>query len=170
MILGVYLAGGMKSGWQDRVVSFVERIDGLEEDVRLIDPRYHGKQDEAEYTAWDIRGVKYADVVFAYLESDNPSGYGLCTEVAYAAAMRKFIIFVDEKSPTLPAHELFNMLGMTRQLSNYSTFELASGLCVLRQVLLYPPLLDTQTPTQKAISVPVCFSPPAPVRTVYRGW
>lgn len=167
--MNVYLAGGMKSGWQDRVVDFVERIPGLDEDVKLIDPRYHGLKDEADYTAWDIRGVKYADVVFAYLEADNPSGFGLCTEVAYGAALRKFIIFVDEKSPTLPARELHNMLGMTRQLSNFHTFQLASGLYMLRQVLLYPQLLDVRTVTQKAIAQPVSFNPPAPVRTVYRG-
>jgi nucleoside 2-deoxyribosyltransferase len=86
----VYLAGDMKSGWQDR---FAEQVPKW---VELIDPRSHGLPDPAQYTAWDLDGVRRADAVIAYMGAHNPSGFGLCIEAGYAYGLGKRIIFVDE--------------------------------------------------------------------------
>jgi hypothetical protein len=51
------------------------------------------------YTAWDIHHVKNCDIVFAYMEASNPSGYGLAFEVGLGYAFQKTIILVDERSP-----------------------------------------------------------------------
>lgn len=85
----IYLAGGMKSGWQDRLIR-------VHDDLRFIDPRNHGLRDEKAYTEWDLDGVRRADLVLAYMDASNPSGFGLCLEVGYAKALGKFIWYVCE--------------------------------------------------------------------------
>ena len=82
----IYLAGGMRSGWQDRLSEF-----------DVIDPRTHGLSDPEEYTAWDMAGVRECDIVFAYLEKSNPSGLGMAFEIGYALGLGKRVIFVNEK-------------------------------------------------------------------------
>ena len=66
----VYLSGGMRSGWQDKVIA---ECPGLE----FIDPRDHGLHSSMEY----MLSVRRCDILFAYLEKDNPSGLGLALEV-----------------------------------------------------------------------------------------
>ena len=87
----VYLSGGMKSSWQSFVIG---DCDGFE----FFDPRRHGLSDPHEYTIWDLEHVRQCDIVFAYMESTNPSGIGLTLEIGYAKALNKTIILVDEKS------------------------------------------------------------------------
>lgn len=82
--LTVYLAGGMESGWQDRVKEACPEFN-------YIDPR-----DSNNWTAWDVSGVKQADVIFAYLEEDNPSGWRMTLEMGIVVGQGKFIIFVNE--------------------------------------------------------------------------
>jgi nucleoside 2-deoxyribosyltransferase len=65
--------------------------------VIFIDPSLHGLDDPAQYTPWDLLGIETCDVVFAYMEEDNPSGYGLSLEVGYARALGKLVILVDAK-------------------------------------------------------------------------
>ena len=86
----VYLSGGMRSGWQDRVKKNCPDID-------FIDPRAHGLGDPDQYTLWDLLGVSVCDILFAYMEDDNPSGFGLTFEVGYAKALGKRIVLVDEQ-------------------------------------------------------------------------
>lgn len=85
----VYLAGGMKSTWQDRVIS-------AHPEIVFLDPRFHGLLDEEAYTQWDLNAVKESDLVLAYMHTDNPSGFGLSLEVGYAYALKKEIWYVCE--------------------------------------------------------------------------
>lgn len=87
----VYLAGGHRSEWRDHVTGSVPVLT-------YRNPKEHSLADPRAYTAWDLEGVRRSDVVFAYLERDNPSGYGLAVEVGYAAGLGKHVIFVDGKS------------------------------------------------------------------------
>ncbi len=91
--LKVYLAGGFQSGWQDKVMPAVPSLD-------YFDPRSHGLQAKAEYTAWDLEAIRRSDCVFACLEPTNPGGYALALEVGFGKALGKFVILVDEKSAT----------------------------------------------------------------------
>lgn len=84
----VYLAGGFKSGWQDRVIQAV--------DARCFDPRTN-PDDPQLYTAIDLGAIQFCTIVFAYLEQSNPYGYNLGLEIGYAHALGKRIVFVDEK-------------------------------------------------------------------------
>jgi len=91
----IYLAGGMSSGWQDKVVKRVEEAVG--DGVTFHDPRKHSRQYSLHtLTTDDYWGVGSSDLVFAYFEKDNPSGLGMCLELGYAHALQIPIIFVDE--------------------------------------------------------------------------
>ena len=84
-----------ESNWQQEVINSVGK-DGY----TYFNPREHSLSKSNEYTMWDLFYVKKCDVVFAYMQKDNPSGFGLTLEIGYAAALGKQIILVDEKSST----------------------------------------------------------------------
>ncbi len=90
----VYLAGGMnESNWQQKVIDAVGNKGFV-----FYNPREHSLVDSKQYTFWDLFYIKQADILFAYMQVDNPSGIGLTLEVGYARALDKSIILVDEKS------------------------------------------------------------------------
>jgi nucleoside 2-deoxyribosyltransferase len=94
MNIKVFLSGGMnESNWQQEVIDSVG-IDGY----IYFNPREHFLKESNEYTMWDLFYVKNCDVVFAYMQKDNPSGFGLTLEIGYAAALGKQIVLIDEKS------------------------------------------------------------------------
>lgn len=80
----------MRSGWQDKV------IGRLGAQVVIFDPRAHGLTDSRDYVKKDLGYVKKADIVFAYFERTNPSGYGLAVELGFARALGRTIVLVDE--------------------------------------------------------------------------
>ena len=90
----VYLAGGMnQSDWQKEVVDYVSN-----EDYIFFNPRLHNLDIVKEYTLWDLYYVSKCDLLFAYMQEDNLSGYGLTLEVGYAKGLNIPIILVDERS------------------------------------------------------------------------
>jgi nucleoside 2-deoxyribosyltransferase len=90
----VYLSGGMNnSNWQQLVI---DEIGGT--GYVFYNPREHNLSHSREYTIWDLFYVKNCDVVFAYMQKDNPSGYGLTLEIGYATALGKPIVLIDERS------------------------------------------------------------------------
>ena len=94
MTTEVYLAGGMNdSDWQARVIKEVKS-----KDILFYNPREHQLNDSVEYTVWDLYYVKKCDILFAYMQKENPSGIGLTLEVGFARALDKTIILIDERS------------------------------------------------------------------------
>ena len=90
----VYLSGGMnQSNWQDKVIQTLQ-----DEGFVFFNPRLHNLAESKEYTIWDLFYVKNCDIVFAYMQKENPSGYGLTLEIGYACALGKPVILVDERS------------------------------------------------------------------------
>ncbi|MBK8489229.1 MAG: nucleoside 2-deoxyribosyltransferase [Bacteroidetes bacterium] len=90
----VYLSGGMNnSNWQQSVIEEIGATGHV-----FYNPREHNLSHSREYTIWDLFYVKNCDVLFAYMQMGNPSGYGLTLEIGYASALGKPIILVDEKS------------------------------------------------------------------------
>lgn len=88
----VYLAGGFKSDWRDKVKS----LTGFD----FVDPKekeFGGEWGLAEIGAWDISQIRWSDVVFAYMEKTNPSGFGLACEIGYAYGKEKCVILVLER-------------------------------------------------------------------------
>jgi nucleoside 2-deoxyribosyltransferase len=88
----VFLSGGFRSNWQFKI------IDALGDTFIFFNPREHGLEHSDSYTMWDIHFVKECDIFFAYMESTNPSGYGLAFELGIAHALGKTIILIDERS------------------------------------------------------------------------
>jgi nucleoside 2-deoxyribosyltransferase len=88
----VFLSGGFKSNWQSKV------IEELNDKFIFFNPREHGLEHSDFYTTWDIHFVKECDILFAYMEETNPSGYGLAFELGVAYSLNKTIILIDEKS------------------------------------------------------------------------
>ena len=88
----VYLSGGFSTNWQSKVVK------NLDQKFIFFNPREHGLEHSDFYTTWDIHFVKNCDILFAYMEATNPSGFGLSFELGIAYALNKTIILIDEKS------------------------------------------------------------------------
>lgn len=103
----IYLAGGMKSNWQDIYINKFPNFT-------FIDPRTHGLKDEKDYTRWDLEGVANSDVVLAYMDNSNPSGFGLCLEVGFGKALNKKIIYVCEDK-----NERQKYFGMVRACADF---------------------------------------------------
>jgi hypothetical protein len=91
----IYLSGGMKQHgecepWQNIVMcSCPKHI--------FLDPRTHSYRHPVEYSLWDCNTIKSCDMVLAYMEVDNPSGYGLSFEVGYALGKGKLVWMVDAR-------------------------------------------------------------------------
>jgi hypothetical protein len=119
----VYLSGGLKSDWQERVM---KEAPGLE----YLNPQSHGLQPPQLYTLWDMYHVRKADIVFGYMERDNPSGYGLATEIGYAKGLDKTIILVDEKSAVDEGFRRY--FAIVRELSDTVFESLDEGIAMLK--------------------------------------
>ena len=122
----IYLAGGMRSGWQDKVIAACHHLD-----VKFYDPRAHGLTDEREYTLWDLNHAKDADYVFAYMGADNPSGLGMMLEIGYCIGAMGHTIFVEDAGD--PRAKSY---GMARVVSaeNYVGFDVGIA-ALLRQLV-----------------------------------
>jgi nucleoside 2-deoxyribosyltransferase len=90
--LKIFLSGGFKSNWQNNIV------EKYNDDFIFFNPREHGLDNPEQYTTWDVHFVKECDILFAYMEETNPSGYGLAFELGLAYGLGKTIILIDEKS------------------------------------------------------------------------
>lgn len=90
----VYLSGGFKSGWQEDVTAEILR---LRPDAEIADPREHRMHDPAHYSRWNMEQICDSDLVFAYLEHDNPGVANVAFEVGFAKALSKTIILINEK-------------------------------------------------------------------------
>ena len=85
----IYLAGGFKSGWQDRIVELLPNH-------KFFDPRKHELDNPSDYTDWDLNAIRQSDLIIAFMEKGNPGGYALSLEIGYARALDKKIILIDE--------------------------------------------------------------------------
>ena len=122
----VYLAGGFRTNWQKKV------IENCGDHIfTFFNPREHGlEKATAMYTTWDLHHVKQADILFGYMEHDNPSGYGLSLEVGFAKALSKTIILVDEKSKRNKKFSRY--YGIVRESADIVVENFEEGLEVLR--------------------------------------
>lgn len=97
--LKVYIAGGMRGDWRQKLYERLKDkfivIDPLLKEydstgVRIVTPY-------KVFTAWDLWGIRTADIVFTYSEKNNP-GVGLIAEAAYGAGLGKTVILVREEN------------------------------------------------------------------------
>lgn len=119
----VYLSGGLRSNWQDVVIEECKNMS-------FLDPRRHGLSEAGQYTVWDLHSVKESDIVFAYMEKDNPSGYGLALEVGYAKALGKTVILADERSGEDESFAKY--FRMVQETADYSCPSLREAVAFLK--------------------------------------
>ncbi|WP_367390121.1 nucleoside 2-deoxyribosyltransferase domain-containing protein [Lewinella sp. LCG006] len=121
----IYLAGGLRSDWQKKV------IEAFDDEFIFFNPREHGLENNSrEYTTWDLHFLGQSDILFGYMETDNPSGYGLALEVGFAKAQGKTIILVDEKSPKDSSFDRY--YKMVHDTSNVVFYTLDQGIEYLK--------------------------------------
>jgi len=125
----IYLAGGMKSGWQDQI------INKFKDKFIFFNPCDHCLSISSQYTSWDLHFLEKSDIIFAYLEKDNPSGYGLALEVGFAKASNKTIILVDERS--IFDEEFAYRFRIIRDSASLVFDDLESGLKFLDRFSIY---------------------------------
>lgn len=88
----IYLAGGIRSGWQEKIISNVDAIFYNPRD-KEIDKILSLE----EFGTWDLHHIRMCDIVFGYMEKSNPSGIGMSVELGYAKALGKTVILCLEK-------------------------------------------------------------------------
>lgn len=103
----VYLAGGLRP---TELRDQVKAVWSLEHTV--IDPAECPHVAEEDYTAWKLAAISRADVVVAFMEDDNPSGYGMAFEVGFAYALGKRVVFYDRLTDNRRPY-----FGMVRSVS-----------------------------------------------------
>jgi hypothetical protein len=118
----IYLAGGMRSNWQDRVISELPMFS-------FFDPRTHGLKDPDAYTHWDLEAVRKSDWVLAFLEETNPGGFSLALEMGFARALSKRMILVDEKSAR--NEEASRRLAMLHSIADYCPSTIDEAIVIL---------------------------------------
>ncbi len=130
----VYLAGGMKSCWQDRVKAALRKLKerGL---VRWSDPRANMTKNPDEYELLDIMRVESADIIFGYAEDDNPGLFALCVEIGHGHAQGKRVILVNELSEqTDPKRKRY--FSFVRADCDYVTEKWHDGINMLEKMIL----------------------------------
>lgn len=113
----VYLAGGF-SDWRQEVMQLPN--------LKFYDPKSKPDKHWSEYGTWDVHYIKQCDILFAYMDKDNPSGYGLAAEMGYAKALNKTVIFVLE-----PGHEKDRYFQFLKQFADVVFDSLDAGMLYL---------------------------------------
>ena len=75
----------------------------------FLDPGAHGLLNPEDYMRWDLGAIRKSDAVLAYMESSNPSGYGMSLEIGYAYALGIPIVFADDFCQTDERSRYFDM-------------------------------------------------------------
>lgn len=121
----VYLAGGFRNNWQEKVIAQIPEITFF----NPRDKESDGKMSLDEYGTWDLHHIKISDIVFVYMEKDNPSGIGTAVETGYSHGVNKTIILVLE-----PGHETINdrYLQFLKKAANISFETLDEGIKYLK--------------------------------------
>jgi nucleoside 2-deoxyribosyltransferase len=129
-MIKVYLAGGMRSAWQNKVR---EQVDAI-----FYDPYNKERGAEKikenltfeEYTTWDLHSIRMSDVVFVYGERSNP-GVGYLIEAGYAKGLGKTVILVLEPDNE---HIKDRYLDFVKSVSDIVYTDLDEGILMLKMM------------------------------------
>lgn len=103
------------------------------------DPRTLREEEMTDIATTERRWLDECDLVFVFIEKDNPSGLGSAFEMGYAIAKSKPVLFVDEKQSR---HT--EWLGV-HCLQTTDSFD--EGIALLRRAVAAPP--ETKRPRQR---------------------
>lgn len=130
----IYLAGGFYAdNWQDKVINLTQSATNeLEKRLscsfinpkdkeRFIHGEWKGKAKsvfaDGRYVAWDLNGIDQSDIVFVYIDKENPGIVGALTELGYAKGKGKFVIGVFEKDHKFVEDRYFDFARHTSDVS-----------------------------------------------------
>ena len=82
-----------------------------------------------EYSLWDLHAIKCADIVFVYLEKDNPGIVGAAVEAGYAKGLGKTVILVQEREN---AHIKDRYIDFVKSVSDIVFDNLSDGIAYLK--------------------------------------
>ncbi len=121
----VYLAGGMKSGWQDRVRADLRKLKerGL---VRWNDPRDNLTKNQGEIKLLSAVRIKTADIVFANEQDRDSQIAAINLEIKLARQLGKNII-------VLAARETWHT---DSENPEFRTTKWASAVNILEEMIL----------------------------------
>lgn len=120
----IYLAGGLRDPWRKMV-----KVNASYPDVKYLDPNEHELNTPSQYTNIDLHMIDSSDLVFGYLEEENPGGYNTIFELGYAIGKGIPIIFINEKS------DWNKYVGMIKENSLFYTDWLEEGVLFLNRYL-----------------------------------
>ena len=120
----IYLAGGLKNDWR-KIIKLYSNYP----DVKFLDPNEHGLNIPSQYTNLDLNMIDHSDLVFGYLEENNPGGYNTIFELGYATGKGIPIIFINEKT------EWDKYVGMIKESSLFYTDIFKEGILFLNRYL-----------------------------------
>jgi nucleoside 2-deoxyribosyltransferase len=95
MMQKVYLAGSLRTNWQDEVRRALNDYGASQSsNFTFLDPSYHSEmKDPDQYWPWDMHMIRQADIVFVYADATNP-GLGYVIEAGYAHGLGKTVVLV----------------------------------------------------------------------------
>jgi len=121
----IYLAGGLRNPWRKSV-----KINANYPDVKYLNPDEHELNIPSQYTNLDLHMIDNSDLIFGYLEEENPGGYNTIFELGYAIGKGIPIIFINEK----PDWDKY--VGMIKESSLFYTDIFEEGIRFLRKYLM----------------------------------
>jgi nucleoside 2-deoxyribosyltransferase len=125
----VYLAGGFKSDWANKVKQSSKNFKWINPKDKEYKNGERIVMDVNEYGKWDLHFIKQSDIVFVYVEKSNTSCIGLCCEAGFAKGLGKTVIVVLE-----PNRETIkdSYLSFITQVSDIVFQDLESGVNYLK--------------------------------------
>ena len=125
----VYLAGGFKSDWANKVKKCSENFNWINPKEKEYKNGERVIMNVNEYGKWDLHYIKKSDIVFVYIEKENTSCIGLCVEAGFAKGLGKTVILVIE-----PNHETIKdvYLSFVTQVSDITFDNLEDGVNYLK--------------------------------------
>lgn len=142
----IYLAGGFYADdWQKKVINEVEKSvcgkEHLIDRVKFFNPKTKGFREPEKYesalnepsvyTNLDLFAIEKSDVVFAYIDKNNPA-VGVIAEVGYSVASGKKVILVIEKDHVYFKDRYFDFL---RSMKTLNASNLQDGIYILLALL-----------------------------------
>ena len=129
----IYLAGGFKSDWANRVKKCSDNIEWINPKDKEFKNNERVIMNVNEYGKWDLHFIKQSDILFVYVERTNTSCIGLCCEAGYAKGLGKTVITVLEDN-----HETIkdNYLSFITQVSDITFNNLGEGIDYLKSFVI----------------------------------
>lgn len=138
----IYLAGGFyANNWQTIVQQALEGFD-----VDFLNPKEKERGEETSeiqkqifsspnvYTFWDLNAIERSDIVFVFIDKDNPA-IGSLVELGYAKGLCKTVITVIERGREDVQQSKDRYFDFARYTAHVNFDELQQGIEFLKTIL-----------------------------------